>query len=240
MRDRVRKYADGGAVADLDPSEALKEQIAALRKSGREALERQQAAQQPKPEPQNDLSAALDSTSLPASAKTWLLAHPEYVLNEDKNRQIAALHDDLVDEGIEPYGRNYFQEVERRLELHGTLLRNLNPNPAQDVDPEAVEKALSEARHGGEVYDPPSGNSRVVLDAPRRKPRDEPIESPRRIYSAPPSRSVPTSNGTRYSDNNITLGPAQKEAARIAGISEKEYAAQLLVLNRRKANGDYQ
>lgn len=66
---------------------------------------------------------------------------------------------------------------------------------------------------------------------------EEPVQR-RASVSAPPSREVPGSNGVR-SEGRITLTAAQKEAARISGISEKEYAAQLINLQKEKQRGNY-
>jgi len=52
------------------------------------------------------------------------------------------------------------------------------------------------------------------------------------------SREVPNSSGNR-SDGRIRLTAAQKEAAKIAGVPESEYAKQLMELHRRKQMGDY-
>ncbi len=66
---------------------------------------------------------------------------------------------------------------------------------------------------------------------------DEPVAPLRRsAVSAPPSREPPT-QGLR--STQIKLTPAQKEAARIAGVEEKEYAKQLMRLRDEKANGNY-
>lgn len=68
---------------------------------------------------------------------------------------------------------------------------------------------------------------------------DEPAPPVRRsAVSAPPSRQTPSSTGRR-DDGRVTLTPAQKEAAKISGVSEKDYAAQLLILKKEKANGNY-
>jgi len=54
--------------------------------------------------------------------------------------------------------------------------------------------------------------------------------------SAPVSRDVPSGYS---SPSRIRLTRDQCETARLAGISESEYAAQLIKLNEMKANGDY-
>jgi hypothetical protein len=56
------------------------------------------------------------------------------------------------------------------------------------------------------------------------------------IVSAPVSRQVP---GTPQYSNRITLSMEQKEFAKIAGISEVEYARQLMKLNQMKMDGSY-
>lgn len=69
---------------------------------------------------------------------------------------------------------------------------------------------------------------------------DEVDEEPTRtIVSAPVSRSAP-STGTRTSNpKEIRLTASQKEAAKMAGITEVEYAKQLIKMNQEKANGNY-
>jgi hypothetical protein len=72
----------------------------------------------------------------------------------------------------------------------------------------------------------------------------EPPSTPSRghMVSAPVSRET-QANGAydSYGDRRgkITLSIQQREAARIAGVDEKTYAEQLLVLRQRKSEGDY-
>lgn len=58
------------------------------------------------------------------------------------------------------------------------------------------------------------------------------------IMSAPVSRETPSAGGQR-STRSIRLTPDQKEAAKLAGISEVEYAKQLQKLNELKGDGNY-
>lgn len=58
------------------------------------------------------------------------------------------------------------------------------------------------------------------------------------IVSAPVSREGNAGNGTKNS-SQIRLSPAQREAAKMAGISEKDYALQMQKLADMKANGTY-
>ena len=58
--------------------------------------------------------------------------------------------------------------------------------------------------------------------------------------SAPVSRDAPNLSTGRPQSRTITLSPAQRDAARISGISETEYAKNLIRLNELKAQGHYQ
>lgn len=79
----------------------------------------------------------------------------------------------------------------------------------------------------------------------RSKPRqdvaeeeeDEPQE--RVAVSAPVSRNVPSSSGTRLRAGDVKLTKAQREAAALAGITEAEYAKQLVRLADEKSSGNY-
>jgi hypothetical protein len=70
---------------------------------------------------------------------------------------------------------------------------------------------------------------------PQPKPKATVAKIP---VSAPVSREAPsTPDGDR--GGVVRLSPAQREAARIAGVSEKDYAIQLAKIQKQKANGSY-
>lgn len=58
------------------------------------------------------------------------------------------------------------------------------------------------------------------------------------FVSAPVSREIPTANGRRQS-GKTDLSPQEREAARISGVSEVEYAKQKLRFLEMQANGEY-
>jgi hypothetical protein len=225
LKTQYRKYADGGAVeapAELDPSVALKGQIEALKSSERAALERSIALEEQRQrpvEPQDEFETMLANSGLPPLAQTWLRANPEFVRDSGRNAKIQATHWELVDGGFEPYGPAYFRAIEDRL---------LKPPASGDVDTDAVAKVLAEARKSS-----PADDEEIFRGENSRL----------RITSAPVSRSVPQSNGSRYySDDprSIDLSPADKEHARVAGVDLKTYARGKLELARRKAAGEIQ
>lgn len=59
------------------------------------------------------------------------------------------------------------------------------------------------------------------------------------IVSAPVSREVPSSSPTRLKSGQIRLTGEQREAAKISGVTEAEYAKQLEKIREMKANGSY-
>lgn len=79
----------------------------------------------------------------------------------------------------------------------------------------------------------------------KKPPADEEVEDqPQRtqqrtsIVSAPVSREAP-STPDKKRGGAIKLSPDQREAAKLAGISETEYGKQLQKINEMKANGSY-
>jgi len=68
---------------------------------------------------------------------------------------------------------------------------------------------------------------------------DDASGTPRKaLVSAPPSREAP-SLGTGPRGGKVTLTRAEKDAARISGVTEEEYAKQKLRLQQAKADGYY-
>lgn len=74
--------------------------------------------------------------------------------------------------------------------------------------------------------------------APKAEAEEEEEEPRSAMVSAPVSREVPQNNGSR-SSGTIRLTAAQREAAKMAGITETEYAKQLVKFQQEKDNGNY-
>jgi hypothetical protein len=75
----------------------------------------------------------------------------------------------------------------------------------------------------------------------REKPKkkDEEDQEERPIVSAPVSRETPSMSTGKPTSTRVTLTPAQRAAARDAGISEIEYAKGVIELENRKKSGYY-
>jgi hypothetical protein len=84
----------------------------------------------------------------------------------------------------------------------------------------------------------------VRLGWRERESKDEPVvQQPQQrtsIVSAPVSREAPSTPNNDRSSSQVKLTPAQREYAKIAGVSEKVYAEQLQKINKMKANGSYE
>jgi phage I-like protein len=91
---------------------------------------------------------------------------------------------------------------------------------------------------------PAATASHLVQEMQQRAAQDRPQEQarPTRLspahVSAPVSREVPSASGLR-SPGRVTLTAQQREAAKMSGVSEAEYARQLLRLRELQASGEY-
>jgi hypothetical protein len=158
----------------------------------------------------------IDALNLPEHARDFIRKHETLVTDEAVNAKAQELHKELLADGHRAYGPSYMREMEAR--LFG--------EPEPEPDDTAKRDALLVAR-------------RTQRNAPQS---DMPLSS--RGYSAPVSREAPSSyedlqRGMRSGSGSITLGPAEKEAAKIAGVSEAEYAFQMVRLRDLKRDGFY-
>jgi hypothetical protein len=134
----------------------------------------------------------------PRSA-AWVRAHPDYVRDARLNRKMIRAHEDAMDEGIKPDTDEYFDAIERRLELRQA--------PAQQ-----------------------DGDTDVALsDAARPTSQRSPAPA-----AAPVSRS---GNGGGSRPNVVRLSAEQREIAKLNGMTDEEYARQVVAL---KAEGRLQ
>jgi hypothetical protein len=134
----------------------------------------------------------------------------------------------------------------------------LKDNPDFLDDHEIAHQALMRAHRGGHVLDsdefhsavkehwqalrmPPARTSPASYDAPDLPDLPEASERTRNV-SAPVSRETQANGGfNKYGDRpgRITLSVQQKEAAKFSGLTEREYAEQLLRLREEQKNGNY-
>lgn len=129
--------------------------------------------------------------------------------------------------------RQYLTDPEKAAELnlvHTRLVRQgLTPGHSQYL-PE-IEAGLQSMGSLPKPQGEEGDEGIVETQQPRQREKAS-------IMSAPVSRETPSGSGQR-SSTRITLTQAQKEFAKVSGITEVEYAKQLKKLEEAKSNGDY-
>lgn len=114
-------------------------------------------------------------------------------------------------------------------------------NPACFTDPTTYKKVL--AAHYAAVADDIQPDTPAYFDMLEERVglKQKPTErteaaTPAKIrHGAPPSRDGGTGSVSRLQGNKITLTAAEREAARISGLTDQEYATQLIKLERATA-----
>ena len=213
----VKIPSDPAAAADIPASEAEVEGAAILRQqmeSMRKSTEHEHQQAQPSP----SLEAKLDQwrqAGLPEAEISFLRQHPQ-MAGAPELTQVAA-HEALA-AGHAMGTPGFHSHMKERFDFHMAEIERR----AAAVPP-AAEKTVPE-------YFKP------------RPPPAEPSHEERMggLVSAPVSRGIPTGSYKPAGSRSITLTAAQREAARMAGVSEAEYARQLLRLSQEKERGNYQ
>jgi hypothetical protein len=142
--------------------------------------------------------------------QTWLTSNP---LAQQHYAALNALHHEAVQSGFVDAGPEYFSYLDARL---ADLAAR---------QPEAAATHLVQEMH-----------ERAAQLRPQEQPKPTRL-SPAHV-SAPVSREVPSASGLR-SPGRVTLTAQQREAAKMSGVSEAEYARQLLRLRELQASGEY-
>ncbi len=160
----------------------------------------------------NQHSDASPAESLGESRRLkWLVASP---LAQQFQGSLNHLHRQALEAGNADTSESYFRFMDNE------LARMASQRPgAEHIINEMEERIRADA----------------ARRQPEHKPEDERLNGS--YVSAPVSREIP-SNGARRYAGSLTLTPAQREAARMAGVSEKVYAEQLQRLMLAKEEGD--
>lgn len=137
----------------------------------------------------------------------WIRRNPEYVTDKDKHRRMISSHHVAVAEGLQPDTDEYFQKIEELLGLREKERPKIQKK--QETDEEVEEEASSSA---AKIVSRRDGSERPPPAAPvnRRVPGEKPN-----------SRAV-----------TIRLTADQREAAAASGLTEEEYARNLIALRK--------
>lgn len=144
------------------------------------------------------------AAQLQPRSAAWIRAHPQYVTDDKLNAQMMAAHWDAVGKGIVEGTDAYFDAVNTRLGLTAAPAR---PNGAVSVEASA---ALTQPTAAAPL-------SAAAAPAASREVQPSP---------APASRGGAT--------RTVRLTREQQEAARISGLTNEEYARNLVAEEARK------
>jgi hypothetical protein len=151
----------------------------------------------------------ISASGLPERMQSWLRQHPHYVTDPARNMQLQKMHNVAEYQAGGEWSDMYYERLEHLLGLRQA------PRPSGN----------------GYQSPPPAVQRRSPDRAPVRQ------QAPSVPFSAPPTREAPSMTTGRAPTRQAPLTPAQREAARFAGISEQEYATQLEKMERLKASG---
>ena len=116
-------------------------------------------------------------------------------------------------------------------------LVDMSPGYLQFMDRQVAALAAQTPTAGAEHLVHEMNRHAAQTAARREQPRPEPDRAA--IVSAPVSREPPSYYSGHRSAGQIRLTPAQREAAKIAGITEAEYAEQLVKFLELQERGEY-
>lgn len=142
---------------------------------------------------------------LEAPSASWVRAHPEWIDNGQKQAQLMAAHDMAMARHIKPESREYFEAVEKSLDIQ--------PNTGTT-----------------------NGAAREVAAADTTGADDPMSQSAKEVKPAQPAAApVSRSNGSQRS-NTVRLSAEQVEMAKNCGMTNEEYAKQLVMIQREGKN----
>ena len=174
----------------------------------REAVQQQPHAAEPQQQQQQS------QQPMPAHVEKWLADHPQYM---DPNDQVAQAEIYTATLKCNRDGKSWEQP-----DFIPTLERHLGIAPATNGQQHRPIERPSPAPAAPRYAAPP-----------RQQQQRSAIP-----MSAPVSRDSPSMATGRPTGGPVQLTAAQREAARFSGISEAEYARQLVKMERMKAAGE--
>jgi len=122
---------DYGAAAKVQREMATNAARLMTLEDGKQRLEK---APKPSPRPQVDVVDQFASQLSPKSAD-WVRAHPEYVRDQKKNREMLAAHELAMARGYKADSDDYFQSIEKTLDLvkEDPVVAEIEIDPMKDA-----------------------------------------------------------------------------------------------------------
>jgi hypothetical protein len=225
----IPPHEPSAAVADAMANSAkadeatirLKKQIDDLKKSEEIQRQRQTVAVQPTPE---QALQFWKSNGLDEAGERFLLAHPQHILG------LTNFAGQRASQQGHQFGSAAHIEAAKAV-FHENLMRLEDQAQQRVPEPSATE------RH---VMPPDDYRPTPAMPPPSSFPLPQSTDEDRRsaFVSAPVSRETPSAGGSR-SNRQIRLTAEEREHARMAGVTEVEYAKQKQRLMDEQAAGRY-
>jgi hypothetical protein len=209
-----------------DASRAFQKQIDALRKS--EQIQRERAAGQ---SPFSEIARAtpeqlsraqrvqkISEAGASLDHVNFLMDNPS-MLDSDNFNATSKAHWAAIEAGHELDSPEYFRTMKNNFDDYTNPPSDFGRIPSVERETAGIAAVRPSPVLGATDLPEPRNRSSMV--------------------SAPVSRETASTGYNRDTPRTVRLSVAQREAARYAGISEREYAEQLLKLREEKANGRY-
>lgn len=206
-------YSAAMAAGDFDKAaeinDASLEVISKINEIARGKIMAEAAAKEPPartagrtaPANASPLEKKLAEWDLKPKSEAWVRAHPEYALDPDMTMRMIGAHNIAISKGLESESDGYFKFVERYLEM-----------AAKDN----VGTTNGDAAGG-------KGADVIVSDAGKTVQARQSGTAERDVQPSP----APASRGSANT-RTVRLTPEQQDAAKISGLTNEEYARNLL------------
>lgn len=165
------QYANAMAAQDWKAAAKAQRELAnnaarlAQLEAGKTALEKA-----PKPVPREPADPVEQFCSqLSAPSASWVRAHPEFVRDNHKNRQMIAAHELAIAKGHQADTPEYFQSIEKTLDITPAVSKP-DPKPNEDADPmaDAAQPANGRGRNAAPAAAPVSRGANGGGSKPNR------------------------------------------------------------------------
>jgi hypothetical protein len=158
-----------------------------------------QLEKQPKPTPRQQQDAVEEFASrCSAPAAAWVRAHPEYVRDPHKNRLMLAAHELALAQDIKADTDEYFESVEKTLNLRQPVTNGNGHDPDPAGDPDPMSDAASK----------PAPRKAAPAAAPVSRSGNGTGARPNTVTLTPQEVEIATMNGMtpeEYAKNKIAL-----------------------------------
>jgi hypothetical protein len=133
--------------------------------------------------------------------------------------------------------KHQWLESHPEYKAHHERLNHLHREALQNGIPDNSDRYFAYLEHMMQVPVETTISTPAATPAPDPAPTEPVRRTMAAPVSAPVTREVRSLSGSPV--GSIELSPAQREAAKLAGIDEKTYAANLIKLKQLKLNGQY-